>query len=242
MDLFRVYTGIIDISTIDDHFYRTADEVIVHRDYNPVMYTTDIGLLRLKRNITYNSFIKPVCLYNRTVDISTFYGREGKVTGWGFNRDGVISNVLNYLEVPVVSQKMCSQRNVQFNGVLAVGESFCAGHADGTCWKIFQTDLLVNHRLFLLRRQLRVQWGQWWRISVCRRPTVLRPRHRVDQCPASELTALRSEPVLRLYRCFQIPQLDTAASIVDRRAGALLFYGEKIFISIDTAKIEQNND
>uniref|UniRef100_A0A1Y9GL25 Uncharacterized protein n=1 Tax=Anopheles arabiensis TaxID=7173 RepID=A0A1Y9GL25_ANOAR len=131
VDLFRVYTGIIDISTIDDHFYRTADEVIVHRDYNPVMYTTDIGLLRLKRNITYNSFIKPVCLYNRTVDISTFYGREGKVTGWGFNRDGVISNVLNYLEVPVVSQKMCSQRNVQFNGVLAVGESFCAGHADG---------------------------------------------------------------------------------------------------------------
>ncbi|XP_035899656.1 uncharacterized protein LOC118506523 isoform X1 [Anopheles stephensi] len=130
-DLFRVYTGIIDISTIDDHFYRTADEVIIHRDYNPVMYTTDIGLLRLKRNITYNSFIKPVCLYNRTVDISTFYGREGKVTGWGFNRDGVISNVLNYLEVPVVSQKVCSQRNVQFNGVLAVGESFCAGHADG---------------------------------------------------------------------------------------------------------------
>uniref|UniRef100_A0A182JX85 Peptidase S1 domain-containing protein n=1 Tax=Anopheles christyi TaxID=43041 RepID=A0A182JX85_9DIPT len=131
VDLFRVYTGIIDISTIDDHFYRTTDEVIVHRDYNPVMYTTDIGLLRLKRNITYNSFIKPVCLYNRTVDISGFYGREGKVTGWGFNRDGVISNVLNYLEVPVVSQKMCSQRNVQFNGVLAVGESFCAGHADG---------------------------------------------------------------------------------------------------------------
>ncbi|XP_049281803.1 complement C1r subcomponent-like protein isoform X1 [Anopheles funestus] len=131
VDLFRVYTGIIDISTIDDHFYRTADEVIIHRDYNPVMYTTDIGLLRLKRNITYNSFIKPVCLYNRTVDISTFYGREGKVTGWGFNRNGVISNVLNYLEVPVVSQKMCSQRNVQFNGVLAVGESFCAGHADG---------------------------------------------------------------------------------------------------------------
>ncbi|XP_050071917.1 uncharacterized protein LOC126559786 [Anopheles maculipalpis] len=131
VDLFRVYSGIIDISTIDDHFYRTADEVIIHRDYNPVMYTTDIGLLRLKRNITFNSFIKPVCLYNRTVDISTFYGREGKVTGWGFNRDGVISNVLNYLEVPVVSQKVCSQRNVQFNGVLAVGESFCAGHADG---------------------------------------------------------------------------------------------------------------
>ncbi|XP_058130751.1 uncharacterized protein LOC131284381 [Anopheles ziemanni] len=130
-DLFRVYTGIIDISTIDDHFYRTVDEVIVHRDYSPVMYTTDIGLLRLKRNITYNSFIKPVCLYNRTVDISSFYGRDGKVTGWGFNRDGVISNVLNYLEVPVVSQKVCSQRNVQFNGVLAVGESFCAGHADG---------------------------------------------------------------------------------------------------------------
>ncbi|KFB44763.1 AGAP001365-PA-like protein [Anopheles sinensis] len=130
-DLFRVYTGIIDISAIDDHFYRTVDEVIVHRDYSPVMYTTDIGLLRLKRNITYNSFIKPVCLYNRTVDISSFYGREGKVTGWGFNRDGVISNVLNYLEVPVVSQKMCSQRNVQFNVVLAVGESFCAGHADG---------------------------------------------------------------------------------------------------------------
>uniref|UniRef100_A0AAG5CUK2 Peptidase S1 domain-containing protein n=1 Tax=Anopheles atroparvus TaxID=41427 RepID=A0AAG5CUK2_ANOAO len=130
-DLFRVYTGIIDISTIDDHFYRTVDEVIVHREYSPVMYTTDIGLLRLKRNITYNSFIKPVCLYNRTADISAFYGRDGKVTGWGFNRDGVISNVLNYLEVPVVPQKTCSQRNVQFNVVLAVGESFCAGHADG---------------------------------------------------------------------------------------------------------------
>ncbi|XP_058055953.1 uncharacterized protein LOC131207359 [Anopheles bellator] len=129
--LFRVYAGIIDISTIDDHLYRTVDMVIVHREYNPVMFTTDIGLLRLKRNITYNSFIRPVCLYNRTVDISGFYGRDGKVTGWGFNREGVISNVLNYLEVPVVSQKVCSQKNVQFNVVLAVGESFCAGHADG---------------------------------------------------------------------------------------------------------------
>ncbi|ETN66679.1 transmembrane protease [Anopheles darlingi] len=131
VEQFRVYTGIIDISQIEDHFYRSVESVIIHREFNPAMFTTDIGLLRLTRDIVYNSFIKPVCLYNRTVDISGFYGRDGKVTGWGFDRNGVVSNMLNYLEVPVVSQKMCSQKNVQFNVVLAVGESFCAGHADG---------------------------------------------------------------------------------------------------------------
>ncbi|XP_035776093.1 uncharacterized protein LOC118458061 isoform X1 [Anopheles albimanus] len=131
VEQFRVYTGIIDISQIDEYFYRTVESVIIHREYNPAIFTTDIGLLRLTREIVYNSFIKPVCLYNRTVDISGFYGRDGKVTGWGFTRNGAVSNVLNYLEVPVVSQKMCSQKNVQFNVVLAVGESFCAGHADG---------------------------------------------------------------------------------------------------------------
>lgn len=131
MDLFKVYIGIVDISLIDDYFFHTAESAVIHRDYNSATQTTDIGVLKLKRDIIFNNFIKPVCLYRNTTDISAFYNRYGKVAGWGINRSGVVTNLLNYLDMPVVSQKKCSQTNIQYNTVLAFGESFCAGHADG---------------------------------------------------------------------------------------------------------------
>lgn len=131
MDLFKVYIGIVDIGLIDDYFFHTAEGATIHRDYNSATQTTDIGILKLKRDIIFNNFIKPVCLYRNTTDISSFYNRYGKVAGWGINRNGVVTNILNYLDMPVVSQKKCSQTNIQYNTVLAFGESFCAGHADG---------------------------------------------------------------------------------------------------------------
>lgn len=129
--MLKVYIGIVDMSQVEDYFYHAVSDVIIHPDYNSATHTTDIGILKLKKDIIFNSFIKPVCLYSNTTDISAFYTRYGKVAGWGFNRNGVVSNVLNYLDMPVVSQKKCSQTNVQYNTVLAYGESFCAGHVDG---------------------------------------------------------------------------------------------------------------
>lgn len=130
-DLLRVYIGIVNLANKDDHFYHTASSAVLHPDYNSAQHTTDIGILQLTRDIIFNNFIKPVCLYGNTTDISAFYNRYGKVAGWGLNRNGVVANVLNYLDMPVVSQKKCSQTNVQYNTVLAYGESFCAGHSDG---------------------------------------------------------------------------------------------------------------
>uniref|UniRef100_A0A1Q3FNW4 Putative trypsin-like serine protease n=1 Tax=Culex tarsalis TaxID=7177 RepID=A0A1Q3FNW4_CULTA len=130
-DLLRVYIGIVNLANKNDHFYHRASSAVLHPDYNSAQHTTDIGILKLTRDIIFNNFIKPVCLYGNTTDISAFYNRYGKVAGWGMNRNGVVSNVLNYLDMPVVSQKKCSQTNVQYNTVLAYGESFCAGHADG---------------------------------------------------------------------------------------------------------------
>lgn len=131
-DLLRVYIGIVNLANKDDHFYHRASSAVLHPDYNAALHTTDIGILKLSRDILFNNIsVKPVCLYSNTTDISAFYNRIGKVAGWGLNRNGVLSNDLNYLDVPVVSQKKCSQTNVQYNTVLAYGESFCAGHADG---------------------------------------------------------------------------------------------------------------
>ncbi|XP_053693691.1 uncharacterized protein LOC128741727 [Sabethes cyaneus] len=131
LDMLKVYIGMVDMSQVEDYFYHAVSDVVIHRDYNAAQHTTDIGIVKLKKDIVFNSFIKPVCLYSNTTDISAFYTRYGKVAGWGFNRNGVVSNVLNYLDMPVVAQKKCSQTNVQYNTVLAYGESFCAGHADG---------------------------------------------------------------------------------------------------------------
>ncbi|XP_058446576.1 transmembrane protease serine 11B-like protein isoform X2 [Malaya genurostris] len=130
-DLLKVYIGIVDLNLVDDYFYHGVSDILIHQDYNAAQHTTDIGILKLKKDIIFNSFIKPVCLYRNTTDISAFYSRYGKVAGWGFNRNGVVTKVLNYLDMPVVSQKKCSQTNVQYNTILAQGESFCAGHSDG---------------------------------------------------------------------------------------------------------------
>ncbi|XP_055639693.1 transmembrane protease serine 11B-like [Toxorhynchites rutilus septentrionalis] len=131
VDLLKVYIGLVDISTREDFFNYAVTDVAIHMDYNAALHTTDIGILKLGRDIVFNNFIKPVCLYSNTTDISTLYSRYGKVAGWGLNRDGIVTNTLNYLDMPVVSQKKCSRTNVQYSTVLAYGESFCAGHADG---------------------------------------------------------------------------------------------------------------
>lgn len=39
-------------------------EIIPHEHYNGTLLRNDIALLRLPRDVTFNNFIQPICLWN----------------------------------------------------------------------------------------------------------------------------------------------------------------------------------
>uniref|UniRef100_U5ESS6 Putative transmembrane protease n=1 Tax=Corethrella appendiculata TaxID=1370023 RepID=U5ESS6_9DIPT len=126
----RIYLGLLNLNDSNLRFHYSVSRIIIHKDFNPIKYTTDIGLVILTNNVAINEQIKPVCLYNRTRDITTLYDRDGSVAGWGINRNDEINHRLKYLKMPVVSQKVCMQSNRYYSNILAFGESFCAGNND----------------------------------------------------------------------------------------------------------------
>uniref|UniRef100_A0A8C3SRL0 Acrosin n=1 Tax=Chelydra serpentina TaxID=8475 RepID=A0A8C3SRL0_CHESE len=62
-------------------FTSAVSQVIIHSDYNPNTYASDIALVRLSMPLWYTAYILPVCLPDR--NDSTANGTLCWVTGWG---------------------------------------------------------------------------------------------------------------------------------------------------------------
>jgi hypothetical protein len=56
-----------------------VEDIIRHPDYKPPAKYNDIALLKLKRHVKFNEFIRPACLYTR----DTFDVNKTVATGWG---------------------------------------------------------------------------------------------------------------------------------------------------------------
>uniref|UniRef100_A0A674K8B3 Peptidase S1 domain-containing protein n=1 Tax=Terrapene triunguis TaxID=2587831 RepID=A0A674K8B3_9SAUR len=62
-------------------FTSAVSQVIIHGDYNPSSYASDIALAHLSRPLLYTAYILPVCLPDRNDSIAN--GTLCWVTGWG---------------------------------------------------------------------------------------------------------------------------------------------------------------
>ncbi|XP_075976296.1 trypsin-1-like [Anticarsia gemmatalis] len=143
-----------ETKTID----RKVSKVIVHQRYNPGTYDNDIALLRLDERIDLSNVVKraraddeptttegeiegttsqpepeeedyrirPVCL--PTAGLS--YTKEcGVVIGWGVTEQGgFVSNTLQEVKVPIVSNKECRDRSY---GRRVTENMICAGEPEG---------------------------------------------------------------------------------------------------------------
>ncbi|XP_053667771.1 transmembrane protease serine 9-like [Anopheles marshallii] len=104
-------------------------------------FDNDIALLRLNDRVPITDFIRPICLPS---DPSNAYvGTNGTATGWGtLKEDGKPSCILQEVEVPVLSNEVCSTQtnytasmitdNMMCAGYLGVGEKdSCQGDSGG---------------------------------------------------------------------------------------------------------------
>ena len=63
-----------------------ASKIIRHENYKLGSYDADITLVKLEKPVTYNAFIKPVCLPDEDQDETV--GDSCYVTGWGRTQEG----------------------------------------------------------------------------------------------------------------------------------------------------------
>nr|XP_061805640.1 serine protease 27-like [Nerophis lumbriciformis] len=107
---------------------RNVDMTILHPNYNPSTFDNDVALLRLASPVTFNNFIRPVCLADTA---STFFtGTDSWVTGWGrITEGGALPNDLMEVEVPVIGNRQC---NCDYNPSSQITENMiCAGLRNG---------------------------------------------------------------------------------------------------------------
>lgn len=119
----------------DDEDVVCADEVvsipvaerIPHEAYKPLSrdQRNDIALLRLSRDVTFTSFIKPICLPS-----SLSFGEMLFVAGWGKTENNTNSNIKLKLNLPLADKTACA-RLYSNSGIRLGNSQICAGGERG---------------------------------------------------------------------------------------------------------------
>ncbi|XP_057717309.1 tryptase-like [Corythoichthys intestinalis] len=109
---------------------RTVTEIIRHPDFDDPSFDNDVALLHLSEPVTFNTFIRPVCLAAKE---STFYdGTRSWVTGWGDIAEGVpapFPQELMEVDVPIVGSRQCF---CDYSDLINITDNMiCAGLRDG---------------------------------------------------------------------------------------------------------------
>ncbi|XP_077475949.1 transmembrane protease serine 9-like [Stigmatopora argus] len=103
--------------------------VVIHPHYDALRFDNDVALLHLSSPVTFNNFIRPVCL---AADTSTFFaGTKSWVTGWGNIDNGVpapFPQELREVEIPIVGSRQC---HCDYRPRRITENMICAGPRDG---------------------------------------------------------------------------------------------------------------
>ncbi|KAM5226055.1 prothrombin isoform 3-T3 [Hipposideros larvatus] len=109
------------------------EKIYIHPRYNwRDMLDRDIALLKLKKPITFSSYIHPVCIPDKqTANRLLQAGHKGRVTGWGNLRETWTANpsdsqpsVLQVVNVPIVETSVCKAST----RIRTTDNMFCAGY------------------------------------------------------------------------------------------------------------------
>ncbi|MCL4132901.1 UNVERIFIED_CONTAM: hypothetical protein GTU68_048044 [Idotea baltica] len=92
---------------------RSVIQIIIHEDYNPSYSLNDIALLKLEQTLEFSSFVGPIPL---------------PVQGESTNGNCIVSDILQKVTVPVVSDEEC-RRN--YAGLEVADSMICAGYPEG---------------------------------------------------------------------------------------------------------------
>lgn len=110
-----------------------VSQLIMHPDWDiyDSHFDADIAIAVLVKTISFNKFIKPICLWTSTSSFEDIIGLKATVAGWGKTEWSAVSTTHpNWADIPVVSEVKCLRSNSVFNSVTSE-RTFCAGDRDG---------------------------------------------------------------------------------------------------------------
>lgn len=102
---------------------RAVSAIIKHRNFDSNTYNHDIALLRLRKPVTYDKNIKPVCLPADDYDPA---GKTGTTVGWGRTSEGgALPGIVQHVEVPILTLNQC--RTMKYRSSRITPNMLCAG-------------------------------------------------------------------------------------------------------------------
>ncbi|XP_022248470.1 complement factor B-like [Limulus polyphemus] len=136
-----VKLGLLDIRNSSDLKEFEVTDIRLHEKFNYTTYDHDIALLKLSRPITYERFIRPVCLPPVVIpENSTLYetGQSAFVTGWGHDKrveldhEGALKGIdhLKQIRLPIQSHETCV-KSLEKTKKQMTDFMICAGDNEG---------------------------------------------------------------------------------------------------------------
>ncbi|KAI2805029.1 hypothetical protein BLOT_004018 [Blomia tropicalis] len=163
---FQVLVGAHTLGSSGKYF--KVERVIPHENYDQNYMQNDIALFRLSTPINFSQMgntARPICLPSSSMIMKSFVGQISTVVGWGTTREGgQISQKLQQVQIPIISNEKCSQKynrmNIRMGQICAAyeegGRDSCQGDSGGSL------TVPVNGKYYQLGV---VSWG-----SGCARP------------------------------------------------------------------------
>jgi len=111
-----------------------VSNIIIHKNYNSKTLNNDIALLKLKTPVSFNQYVRPICLASNGA--GSFTNSRATVAGWGSTEYSSSSHVLLETEVKVISNDQC-RRYPYYGGVgnsmLCTKPDNHGAYAKGSC-------------------------------------------------------------------------------------------------------------
>ncbi|XP_041830504.1 chymotrypsin-like protease CTRL-1 [Melanotaenia boesemani] len=109
--------------------------VIVHPDYNNTLYNNDIAMMKLSSPVTFNNYIRQICLASSSSQF--FTSTSCWATGWGklnINDTLPASQALQQVQIPVVGNRQCKCNYIKVKEATITDNMICAGQeSKGAC-------------------------------------------------------------------------------------------------------------
>ncbi|KAL3286006.1 hypothetical protein HHI36_000520 [Cryptolaemus montrouzieri] len=105
-----IFTGFTKLCLQSPPINVGVERIIVHERYEPrdLDAKNDIALIRLKKEVTYTDYIKPICLpVTENERYESYDGQNLTVAGWGRTENGSLSSIKLKVQVPVRNNIKC---------------------------------------------------------------------------------------------------------------------------------------
>ncbi|XP_026727440.1 serine protease gd-like isoform X1 [Trichoplusia ni] len=128
---FVVKVGVHNLNDWGDDITvtRTLIAADIHETYNASTLENDIVIFTFNKRVTFNTYIRPACLWSGSIDQNLIKGAIGVVAGWG-DQSGPKQGEPQMVHLPVVSTDVCRASKPDFH-LLTSETTLCAGDRSG---------------------------------------------------------------------------------------------------------------